>query len=256
MAFCGLVSHAACAAISLSHQEALKVGHRIWQNECDGTVSGLTSWNAGEDFASLGIGHFIWYPGRSGPFEESFPKFLAYARGRGATLPPQLSPNDHCPWNSRAQFTAAAGSEKMVELRRFLAGTIDLQADFLVLRLQEALPKMLAAAPAAQRAAVERNFNRVARSGPGCYALIDYVNFKGEGILATERYRDKGWGLLQVLAGMPDNDRNGTASGEFASSAAAVLRERVANSPPPRNEARWLSGWLHRVATYRETGVR
>jgi hypothetical protein len=47
---------------------------KIWQNECNGTIAGLTSWNAGEDFASLGIGHFIWYPkGRRGPFEKVFP---------------------------------------------------------------------------------------------------------------------------------------------------------------------------------------
>jgi hypothetical protein len=35
------------------------------------------------------------------------------------------------------------------------------------------------------------------------------------------------------------------------SSVAAVLRERVKNSPPERNEKRWLTGWLKRVATYR-----
>jgi hypothetical protein len=46
-------------AVSLSHGDALKIGKRVWQNECNGTVSGLTSWNQGEDFASLGIGHFI-----------------------------------------------------------------------------------------------------------------------------------------------------------------------------------------------------
>ncbi len=141
----------------------------------------------------------------------------------------------------------------MIKLRRFLADTIDLQADFLVVRLKEALPKMLAVAPVSQRTAIERNFNRVASSAHGCYALIDYVNFKGEGVLATERYRDRGWGLLQVLEGMPDNGSNGSATGEFAASAAAVLRARVANSPPQRHEARWLSGWLSRVATYRKT---
>jgi hypothetical protein len=55
-------------AFALSHSDALKVGKRVWQNECGGTISGLTSWNQGEDFASLGIGHFIWYPkGRRGP---------------------------------------------------------------------------------------------------------------------------------------------------------------------------------------------
>ena len=62
-------------AITISHSDALKVGKRVWQNECNGTISGLTSWNQGEDFASLGIGHFIWYPKeRRGPFEEEFPE--------------------------------------------------------------------------------------------------------------------------------------------------------------------------------------
>ncbi len=42
----------------------------------------------------------------------------------------------------------------------------------------------------------------MAASPNGVYALVDYVNFKGEGTLATERYQDHGWGLLQVLEGM------------------------------------------------------
>ena len=71
----------ACFAetVELSDNQALEIGRRIWKNECGGTVSGLTSWNAGEEFASLGIAHFIWYPeGKRGPFEESFPKLVAY----------------------------------------------------------------------------------------------------------------------------------------------------------------------------------
>jgi hypothetical protein len=76
------------------------------------------------------------------------------------------------------------------------------------------------------------------------------VNFKGEGVLLTERYRGRGWGLLQVLEGMSTaSDRSPTA--EFAESAARVLRERVENAPPEQNEQRWLSGWLNRVASYR-----
>jgi len=67
----------ALAVIALSHAEALRIGKKIWQNECNGTVAGLTAWNEGEDFPSLGIGHFIWYPkGVRGPFDESFPKFV------------------------------------------------------------------------------------------------------------------------------------------------------------------------------------
>src|SRR5690349_20237862 len=67
------------AAVSLSHEDAMRIGRKVWQNECGGTVAGLTSWNTGENFASLGIGHFIWYPaGARGPFEESFPPFVRY----------------------------------------------------------------------------------------------------------------------------------------------------------------------------------
>ena len=69
-----------------------------------------------------------------------------------------------------------------------LTDTIDLQADFLVERLRDALPKMLAAAPAGERAKIEQHFNQLASRAQGCYALIDYVNFKGEGVLETERY--------------------------------------------------------------------
>ena len=126
----------------------MRIGRKVWQNECGGTVAGLTSWNAGENFASLGIGHFIWYPaGARGPFEESFPPFVRYVARRGAKLPEQLlgRKGEACPWNSRAEFLAAASSPKMKQLRIFLVDTIDLQADFLVERLHEALPKMLAA---------------------------------------------------------------------------------------------------------------
>jgi hypothetical protein len=73
------------AALTLSHREAMQIGRKIWQNECGGSISGLTSWNTGENFASLGIGHFIWYPqGQRGPFEESFPKLVLYVERRGA----------------------------------------------------------------------------------------------------------------------------------------------------------------------------
>lgn len=241
------------AGISLSHQEALRIGRQVWQNECGGSIAGLTSWNAGENFASLGIGHFIWYPaGVRGPFEESFPPFVRYVEMRGAKLPQSLLGHNKtvCPWNSRAEFLAAGSTPKMKELRNFLIDTIDLQADFLVERLRTALPKMLAAAPASQRRKIEEHFDRLADRADGCYALIDYVNFKGEGVLATERYAGRGWGLLQVLEGMP-NEGSASPLDEFADAAKRVLRERVRNAPPERHEERWLAGWLKRVNSYR-----
>jgi hypothetical protein len=251
----GWFAHDLPAALSLSHQETILIGRKIWKNECYGTIAGLTSWNEGENFASLGIGHFIWYPaGLRGPFEESFPKLIGYVRQRGAKLPrpflgPEVAP---CPWRSRAEFLAAESSLEMKQLRTFLADTIDLQADFMVMRLREALPKMLATAAPNERAPVERQFDRVASSAQGCYALIDYVNFKGEGVSPTERYHGRGWGLLQVLERMSGAGGGAAAVQEFSDSAGTILRERVANSPPERNEARWLGGWSSRVASYRQ----
>src|ERR1700720_3277507 len=64
-------------SIHLSDLQAERIGRRLWENESGGTIAGLTAWNLGEDFASLGIGHFIWYPaGKRGPFAESFPPLL------------------------------------------------------------------------------------------------------------------------------------------------------------------------------------
>jgi len=236
------------AAIEISPADAQRIGKRIWQNECGGTISGLTSWNVGENFASLGIGHFIWYPkGQRGPFDESFPKLVRFVSVHGAKLPQFLLPGHDtlCPWNSRAEFQQAINSPKMKQLRQFLVDTVDLQAQFLIARLQDALPKMMA--ETADRENVQRQFDRVAATARGCYALVDYVNFKGEGTLATERYHGEGWGLLQVLENMRGTQ---SALDEFAASAKTVLRRRVANSPPERGEARWLSGWLARVDGY------
>src|SRR5439155_24295745 len=117
------------AAIDISSADAQRIGKRIWQNECGGTISGLTSWNVGETFASLGIGHFIWYPkGQRGPFEESFPKFLSFAGKSHALLPVWLQYHTEadpaaaaCPWNSRAEFYQSSQTVRMKELRQFLA---------------------------------------------------------------------------------------------------------------------------------------
>jgi hypothetical protein len=240
-------------AITLSHSDVLKVGKRVWQNECSGTISGLTSWNQGEDFASLGIGHFIWYPkGRPGPFKESFPELVNFISSRGAKLPTLLlgvGRGQQCPWNSRAEFLRAQNTVEMNQLRRFLADTVDLQAEFLVARLQAALPKMLAEAAPADRTNVQQQFERLTKTPQGCYAIIDYVNFKGEGVLHTERYQGQGWGLLQVLEAMHGNSDSG-APDEFARAAKVVLTRRVQNAPPDRHESRWLTGWLRRVNSY------
>ena len=111
-----------------------------------GTVAGLTSWNKGEYFASLGIGHFIWYHGkRRGPFEESFPPLIRFIKAKGVSgIPSWITPTTKCPWTSREAFLAAKDSAKMKELRAFLHRTIPTQTAFILQRLEKALPKMLA----------------------------------------------------------------------------------------------------------------
>ena len=110
---------AATRGLALTERELDAVGRRVWQNECAGTRDGLTSWNEGEGFASLGIGHFIWYPaGARGPFEESFPALVRFLAAQGARPPPWL--DGACPWRTRAEFQAAFHGEKLNALRELL----------------------------------------------------------------------------------------------------------------------------------------
>jgi hypothetical protein len=231
---------------ALGDWQALEIGRRIWKNECAGTVDGLTSWNKGEEFPSLGIAHFIWYPaGRTGPFEESWPGLARFLQAQGAPVEDwMLGP---CPWKNRAAFMADIDGPRLTALRSMLSKTVAAQARYAAMRMEAALPKMLAATPSSQRAKIESNFRRVAAQQLGFYALMDYVNFKGEGVNPAERYNGQGWGLLQVLETMP---ATGKALPEFARAADAVLTRRVQNAPPARNEAKWLPGWRNRLQTY------
>ncbi len=210
------------------------IGQRIWYNECRGTVAGLTTWNAGEEFPSLGIGHFIWYPDNyHGPFQESFPAFVRYAVEHGAK-PPAVALQPHAPWRSKAEFEQA----DLHELRDWLASTVELQTQFIVDRMQATADKL----PAAEKA----RFEQVASTPNGVYALIDYVNFKGEGLDPKESYAGQGWGLAWVLREMKD----GPPALEFSRAAMRCLDRRIANSPPARGEERWRAGWHKRCETY------
>jgi len=238
--------------IQLAQQDAAEIGLKIWQNESAGKISGLTSWNKLEKFASLGIGHFIWYPqGQDGPFTETFPGLLDFLQKQGAILPAWLQDTRDCPWNSREEFQRYQQSSKMKSLRQLLKDTVPQQAQFIVKRLEFALPKMLEALPTeTQRTPVRKQFYRVAQTAKGIYALIDYVHFKGEGISPTERYQEQGWGLLQVLERM-SSDSTDNATDDFANAALWALKRRIQNSPPERRENRWLLGWISRLNTYR-----
>jgi hypothetical protein len=247
----GLSPRCASASLSLTDAQAEQIGRLIWRNEGLGKAENLTAWNAGEDFASLGIGHFIWYPkGRTGPFEESFPPMARFLREKGAPLPSWVYEHSFCPWPTRAAFSADLDGPKLAQLRAALSATFALQARFIADRSQAALPKVLEGLSPAEQARLRARYDAVAAAPNGVYALVDYVNFKGEGVSPTERYDDLGWGLRQVLQEMGDAAPGQPAARAFSDAAGRVLSRRVQHAPPERHEERWLSGWLSRTATY------
>lgn len=236
-------------ALNISSNTAHKIAEKIWKNECAGTVEGLTCWNRGENFASLGIGHFIWYPPeKKEQFQESFPELLNFLTNQGVSLPPFLKKESGCPWHSRDEFYSAIASQEMLMLRKFLYDTKDLQAIFIAQRLEKSLPGMIKELSEEKKQHVSRMFFLLENQPNGLYALIDYLNFKGAGTAPSESYQGQGWGLLQVLQDMPSNSKEAVV--DFVASAKDVLRKRVEHSPPERNESRWLKGWLNRLDTY------
>jgi len=186
--------------------------------------------------------------GKEGPFDESWPKLITFMKGKNVAVPPWILTTPDCPWASREAFEADFRGERLRDLRTFLAGSIEVQTEFIVQRLQNSLPKMLESVSLRDRGRLERNFHAVAQSGSGVYALIDYVNFKGEGIKKEERYQGQGWGLAQVLLEMEGRPEGIAAAVEFGRAAARVLAQRVKNAP--KDESRWLAGWTNRCATY------
>lgn len=237
----------------LSQEEIQRIGERVFENECASKDENLIAWNEGENFLSLGIGHFIWHSTNSRKFfEGSFLKFLEYAKISGEKIPRWLDkkPIPACPWSSRYSFLSSQSDRRLIELKDFLIKTKSLQAAFIVKRLEEALPLIIKKTPKGISEKISSQFYRVASTPSGVYALADYVNFKGLGIAPSENYRGKGWGLLQVLEGMRGENEAPDVVREFMRSADNVLTERVKNSPLGRNEQRWLPGWQKRINSY------
>jgi len=235
----------------LTPDQARELGHKIWRNECGLSVDKLVWWNTGEKFASLGIGHFIWFPKNcTEPFSETFPALLTFMRTHGVTLPAWLTETTHCPWNTREEWLHAHADPRITELRTLLHNTIDIQTQFMIRQFDATRTAIIQAAAPAQRRTLERHFKRLEQTPQGLYALIDYTNFKGTGINERERYNNQGWGLLHVLSTMRESQARNDAVTEFAHAAQHLLTQRVHNAPPERNEQRWLPGWCNRLKTY------
>jgi len=235
------------AELAIDKTSLTKIGLQVWQNECRGTLDGLVTWNAGEEFPSLGIGHFIWYPtGATQTFQETFPLLISFFKEQEVEVPSWLVKSRGCPWKTREDFQKAKRGKKVRELRDLLSSNLDLQIRFIYQRFQLAEKELL---PSLSKKEVE-NLEKLKKSPQGIYALIDYMHFKGTGLSPKERYRGEGWGLLQVLQEMGEIAEGDSGIDAFTTSAKKVLAKRVRNAPLQRNEDRWLKGWHARLETY------
>jgi len=189
--------------MKLSREQLLAVAEKIFQNETGGVRNNLVDWNDGENFPSLGIGHFTWFK--------------------------------------------ASGDKDIQELIAFFDNTRDIQVMFIYDRLKSSLDKMIQAS--SNKENLKNQFDRMVNTPNGLYALIDYVNFKGEGLKGVSSYNNVAWGLRQVLENMKGTATGQSALVEFSNSAKDILARRVKNAP--RNESRWLQGWYNRVDTYK-----
>lgn len=245
--------------MTLDSQALAWVGEQIFRNECAARHQCLVHWNEGEAFPSLGIGHFIWYPeGQTGPFTESFPALLAFMVDQGVELPIWLDAArvQGAPWPDRATFLQQASASAQVEaLREFLYDTRGLQVRFIRERADQSLETVVAAVPKARQAIIRERLWQLGQTPGGVYALMDYVNFKGEGLAETERYEGEGWGLAQVLGAM-DEGGGKTALVRFRESAGTVLSRRAQLAENPIERERWLPGWLRRLESYREPALK
>ena len=237
--------------MKLSKEQLLAVAEKIFQNETGGIRNNLVDWNDGENFPSLGIGHFTWFKasgGRKG-FGDSLPDMVAYYKQKGISLPKLLTDFRYSPWNSKSELMAkkANGDKDIQELIAFFDNTRDIQVMFIYDRLKSSLDKMIEAS--SNKENLRNQFERMVNTPNGLYALIDYVNFKGEGLKGVSAYNNIAWGLRQVLENMKGTAVGQSALVEFSNSAKDVLARRVRNAP--RNERRWLQGWYNRVDTYK-----
>ena len=174
---------------------------------------------------------------------------MEFYKSKNIELPKIIKDNKFAPWKSREEFLKLKqnNNPEITELINFLYNTQDTQIEFIFNRLEDSLEKMLKVAKNKEN--VKKQFYRVANSPNGLYPLIDYVNFKGEGISPSETYNGQGWGLLQVLENMKGSQTGRSALEEFSQSAKSVLERRVKNSGA-KNEQKWLRGWLNRCETY------
>ena len=238
-------------ASDLTDDQLLEIGIKVWQNECDiwgrpGKVThdmkkGIASWEA--DYALIGIGQCIWYPADENKnFQEDWPRVAQALKDKGYPIEDWML--GACPWNNSEEFFADFNGDRLRSLRKMLAkkALIIEQTRCIATRLDESLDKMKAAIDREScitdeektvlKQMLSDHFYQVATDHypRGLYALMDYVHFKGEGVLPTETINGVGWGLRQLLEEMHENTvaKKGPVAA-FVDAAIAMFPSRKTN---------------------------
>lgn len=263
-----LIKNSIQAPFGLSYDDLLSLGFRMWKNYAGGTLEGLTKWdesNADHQFMYLGIASNIWLPeGSSSIFQADWPVVAQRLKDLGCKIKPWML--EDCPWSSKEEFDADFDSKKMTWLRTHLSKKklVWAQAFYIAERLQRSMDpnspdSLLNGLTADQSALVQKNFNLVVHctNPSGIYALIDYVNFKGEGRLdGAEKFNGQSWGLLQVLLNMQTPEEgadDATIINAFFESAKVTLNNRIINQKiqdPNSNEQQYWNMWVAHLSDY------
>lgn len=233
---------------NLTAAQVARIAEQIFRNETGGDRNKLLFWSPNEDFPSLGIGHFIWFPRNAAAARQrfgsdSFPDLIRFLQSEGEAIPAVIKntlPDLHCPWPSRSHFESISSQTKKAIID-FLDRTKAKQMHHILNRFQRTSH---AFATGKNGILLSKRIAAVAQSPSGPYPLIDYVNFKGEG---TSNAPGK-WGLQQVLLDMKAETDPSRAHEEFSAAADRVLTRRAQNNP---SDTVFLEGWRMRIQTYR-----
>jgi hypothetical protein len=252
----------------LSKHQLLSLGYRMWNNYAGGTLEGLTKWDGSDEhhqFMYLGIANNIWKPANADPmFGQDWPTVARRLQELGCKIQPWML--EDCPWKTEEEFDASFNGKKMTWLRNHLSKKklVRAQAFCIAERLERTIDEnsvdsLLTGLNDDQKAVVKKNFDLVVHTkNPfGCYALIDYVNFKGEGKLGiSSQFNGESWGLLQVLLNMKtpeDGANDSTIINTFVDGAKVTLHNRIINhkiEDPNSNDAQYWDIWVAHLDNY------
>ncbi|MDA9189419.1 hypothetical protein N9O57_00390 [bacterium] len=264
--------------VHLSEEEKKQMSKKVGEFEFNNKRDKIMQWNKNEDFLSLGLGHFTWFGNATKTRGvESFPDYIEYLvneKGYDPEKIPQIIRpvkingryvmNKKMPYGYKSSFEKNQKGPSMSAVKNFLWQP-DVQAtqfDFIKNRLESQAGNIVNfhnspsydGSPVANGKELTRKMTNfmddLSKSSAGKFGMIDYVNFKGEGLSPDERIKgtNEGWGLYQVLSGAAkEYDGSQDPAKLFSKHSGLALKNRVnKDSRMQANDA----GWQRRTKFY------